>query len=115
MSEHSIAGYRTISDMLIDEMAYTHPQALSFDEHRRPYLLTIMPVFAEQTKEMCVPIYRRGPNPADFDVDIEGIGFEWKQERIPFKDYPGDRDCIVGLDKIVNGLSIDEEHKGSLQ
>jgi hypothetical protein len=115
MSEHSIAGYRTISDMLIDETAYTHPEALSFDGQRRRYLLTIMPVFAKQTKEMCMPIYRRGPNPADFDVDIEGIGFQWKQERIPFENFPGNRDCIVGLDGVVKGFSVDEAHKGKLE
>ena len=115
MRDHSTDGYKVISDMLLDEIAYASPHALSFDEQRRPYLLTIMPIAESQTKEMCLPVYRRGPNPADFDVDIEGIGHQWVQERIPFENFPGDRDCIVGLDGIVNGFSVDEAHKGRLQ
>ena len=111
MRDTSTLGYRSISDMLIEEEAYISPQAVSFNEERRQFLLTVMPVSETKTDEMCVPIFRYGPNPADYSIDITGIGHEWKQEPVPFRSFNGDRDLVVRLEKIVAGLSIDEDHR----
>jgi hypothetical protein len=101
MGEHSIHSYKAISDMFLDESAYVSPYALTYNKKKQRHLLTMMPVADTKTEEMCLPVYRSGPEASDFDVDVSGIDFPWKDEEIPFKDYPGDRDFIVCIDNIV--------------